>query len=91
MSELDLIEGKIADTKAKIKKAEDEGMSEAYLTSLRTVLSEQTAVRQNILSMENDPLKSLVAFFESYGFGCKEAVEAAELELGRRRKHESEL
>eukprot|EP00428_Durinskia_dybowskii_P063362 CAMPEP_0170374778 /NCGR_PEP_ID=MMETSP0117_2-20130122/10797_1 /TAXON_ID=400756 /ORGANISM="Durinskia baltica, Strain CSIRO CS-38" /LENGTH=45 /DNA_ID= /DNA_START= /DNA_END= /DNA_ORIENTATION= len=44
MAELAEIKQKIADTEAKIKKAEDEGKSEAYLISLQTTLSEQTAV-----------------------------------------------
>jgi len=48
MSELADIKKDIAETKAKIKKAEDEGKSEAYLISLQTTLSEQQK-KENIL------------------------------------------
>ena len=37
---------------------------------------------------ENDPLKKLIDLFKSEGYIGKEAVEKAETELERRRKHE---
>ena len=52
MAELAEIKQKIADTEAKIKKAEDEGKSEAYLISLQTTLSEQTAVWKTLLASQ---------------------------------------
>lgn len=48
MSELTEIKMDISETKAKIKKAEDERRSEAYLTSLQGTLAEQQK-KENLL------------------------------------------
>ena len=44
-----------------------------------------------IKSMEDDPLIKLTEYFKSNGFDPREAVEKAEVELERRRQHESNI
>jgi hypothetical protein len=39
--------------------------------------------------MEDDPLIKLTEYFKSNGYDPREAVEKAEVELERRRQHES--
>ena len=54
MTELDEIKKDIADTKAKLKKAEEDGASEAMLISLQNIWIEQQKEKNLLLAAAGD-------------------------------------